>query len=91
VLGQDFVLFRDERGRHACSTATARIAAPISPTVAWKMAACAACSMAGCFDVDGKCLEKRLPSPKAACVASGCVNGRIPSSSRTASSLRLSG
>ena len=45
------------RAATACSSAPARIAAPISPSAAWRTAACAAPSTAGCSTSHGKCLE----------------------------------
>ena len=57
LLGEDLVLFRDEQGRSACSTATARTAAPT-----WPSAGCEdgglRCPFHGwLFDVTGQCLE----------------------------------
>ena len=57
LLGEDFVLFRDEAGRSDCWTAIARIAAPTSRSGGSRTAACAAPFHGWLFDVEGKCLE----------------------------------
>ena len=69
----------------ACSTATARIAAPIWPSAGSRMAGCAAPSTAGCSTSTGAA-SRRRPSPRAARSAQRVRQQRLPgASSRTAS------
>jgi phthalate 4,5-dioxygenase oxygenase subunit len=66
LMGQDLVLFRDESGRSACSTATARTAAPTSPSAGTK-AIRAAPSTAGSSTPRATAWRRRPSPPAASC------------------------
>jgi phthalate 4,5-dioxygenase oxygenase subunit len=74
VLGQDFVLFRDERGRHGlldrdCPHRGADLAFGRLEDGGLRCA----CSMAGCSTSTASAWRRR-PSRKAACSARGCAS-----------------
>jgi hypothetical protein len=68
LLGEDLVVFRDDKRRYGLLGGPVRIAAPTLPMDVLKMAVCAARSMGGCLlSMANAC--KRPPSPRTAICA----------------------